>query len=673
MRSVTKVLIVLLKRLPARSTTHLLRTSLKISVGLLTIVALPIAAPGSTASTLRNNLAPPVPPTNAVTNPVLANGGFNPCLERPVSWRWAIDSVVGATQLRAIASVTVVTLESGIARTLPSFRSFTTNSGKPSMHATAMVSLLVDQHVGVVASTPVINVRSVGFGDGGDRALAREVERIVRSVGVTNLSGDTTGGHKRVVLAMPIGSTDQLRQTRAWIAAGLRSGRVLTVAASGNEATSVTQPGSFAQVLTVGGSTTEGGVWKDMGGASGSNTGPEVDLLGPGCQSVVLVDPADIPAESKPTGTPLYPDRPLPGPNYRVTTGTSSATATVSGAAALLWASQPTLHAVQLKRLLQSGGRESHSNERGFGLASLARIEPDVAVPVVGLAKSGNRIIVRIADPLLAAASGSDGLDGTWPLSGIAKVAWTTDPSDNPKWKVVDAPVLGRAIFENRSGTCKNLCELAFPKTGIVLRVRAMDSAAFAEIGSTWSGNGGRFGEASIVLGRGSGPTTRPPSEPPGTTLDPNVVSTAFAEWRRGFGPLADRWEAARNAIAEVSPPSTPAAGNTGQEYIDFRNRVRPLVVELCKVQDEVRARVFAKWPGWPSAPKVPPSDPYQLMYNCTPGLDGSGIEYAMLIAPRGTPIGDSPHYQRGFRAWDTHTARLRAFIAGQPLPPYPK
>jgi hypothetical protein len=629
----------------------------------------------------------PQPPSGAATTQppaesAQAAGVLKPCLERPVSWRWAIDSTVGSFAAKPLAGVSIINIEAGRSRTLPSFRSLSTGGpGRLDFHATAMVSLLVDNQVGIVGSSYNILVKSVGYGSGESAALAREVEAAVRAAGVINDKGDTKGAHRRLVLSLPLGSTSGLAATRKWIAAGLRSGRVLTIAASGNEASAVLQPGSFPEVLTVGGAGPDGTLWRDAGPASGSNVGPAVDLLGPGCQVVVRVDPTDIPPSVKAPGTPQFPDRPMPGPDYRVTTGTSGATAIVAGAAALLWASQPTLHAVQVKRLLQSSGREQRSDARGFGVASLERIELDTAVPRIELTRAGKIVKVRITDPDLVPA-GADGLEGSWPHSAIAKVAWSTDANPT-KWNLVDPVTAGRATYERQAAPCKNVCQLAIPEKGSVLTVRAIDSAAFAELGGAWDGTSGRFGEAKLsIRGTSPVPTTRSVSpttvgsRPPTTTtrttttIDRAAVLAAYEAWVQGFVPYIDRWVAARDAIAAVAPPTLPAAGNSGPEYSELRMKLKPLIIDLCKVNDEIRERIFGRWPGYPFSPRESPD---QHLYGCTPGLAGSGINYAMLIEPRGTPIGTSKYYQRDFRVWDMQTARLRAFVAGQPLPPYPQ
>ena len=294
-------------------------------------------------------------PVSAEESPFLS-----PCLETPESDTWVRDSVFGAADLPELGRVTVVDLEDGVTRRLPTFAAIDIGPGTPTFHATGMSSLLVDSLVGLVAGSQQITARSTGFGDGYDPNIGRELEAIARSVGVTDANGNTTGPFRRVVVAMPIAGDEKLRQSRTWIRAGLRSGRMLTIAGTGNEhLTRVRRPAAFPETLAVGGSSPSGAVWSEPDNKAGSNVGPETDVLAPACQVVVALDPQDIPADrvSGPGKQRRFPDRRL-AKGYYVTNGTSEATMIAAAVAARLWSANPSMHAMQVKRAVErSGGR----------------------------------------------------------------------------------------------------------------------------------------------------------------------------------------------------------------------------------------------------------------------------------------------------------------------------
>ncbi len=161
---------------------------------------------------------------------------------------------------------------------------------------------------------------------------------------------------------------------------------VLLVAAAGNSADQgnpVVYPAALLgkSALVVGAS--------NAGGtrASFSTTGPYVDLLAPG------VDVLGALATGIPTGffTPVA----TPGANgtYGYGTGTSFAAPEVAGAAALVWAANPTLDAAGVAATLEAtaSGQGSWTKDAAFGAIDIAAavqralggVPPTVSTPVV--------------------------------------------------------------------------------------------------------------------------------------------------------------------------------------------------------------------------------------------------------------------------------------------------
>lgn len=600
---------------------------------------------------------------------------LSPCLEIPESVSWVRDSVLGSEARPELGAVTIVDLEEGVARRLPTFGPIEIGAGPPDFHATGMSSLLVDSMVGLVAGSKKITVRSTGFGDGYDPNIARELEAIARSVGVTDLNGNTTGPFRRVIVAMPIGGVEKLRQSRSWIRAGLRSGRMLTVAATGNEhLTKVSRPAAFPEAVAVGGSSPSGAVWSEPDNKAGSNVGSETDVLAPGCQVVVALDPQDIPADkvSGPGKQRQFPDRRLPT-GYYVVNGTSEATMVAAAVAARIWSANPSMHAVQVKRALERSGGEAHSNSRGFGIVNLAGVPIDRSVPTVRLVANRTTLALTIRDNTAPVLKGDDGVPGQYPESGIAAVAYAT--TTNGPWTVVESEVQGAAFFD-RSPKCQNICALPIPAGVSTMIVRAMDSGEWSRLGGSWTGVEGTFGEATWRLVGPARPTTSAaptPSKPTTTTsresslastttvVDQAVESPEYRAYRQSFGEFVPLLESAIDEVRVVAPPDRPIEG----KVTSFAGSVQPSVNRICTVTDAITAR------SWKS-PVRPPSmtNPWKVQFWCIANLTGSEFGYANTFGQKSTPIGDHPCYRKFFATWETNLATLKAFVAGAVVPP---
>lgn len=110
---------------------------------------------------------------------------------------------------------------------------------------------------------------------------------------------------------------------------------IITVISAGNSNSSITKPGSFAGVITVGAST------KDNTSATWSNYGSKLNFLAPGGST--LLDPTN--------DKNIYTTS--SNGSYKYASGTSMAAPIVSGAASLLLAYKPSLSNEDIKNILR--------------------------------------------------------------------------------------------------------------------------------------------------------------------------------------------------------------------------------------------------------------------------------------------------------------------------------
>ena len=316
---------------------------------------------------------------------------------------------------------------------------------------------------------------------------------------------------------------------------------------------------------------------------------------------------------------------------------------------------------------------EAHSDSRGFGIVNLARAPIDRSVPTVRLVANRTTLALTIRDNPAPSLTGSDGLSGQYPESGIAAVAYAT--TSNGPWTVVEPDVQGPAFFD-RSSKCQNICALPIPAGVSTMIVRAIDSAEWSRLGGTWTGVEGSFGEAtwrlvgparptSSVAGtpttRGTNTTsTTRGSSSSNTTVAEGVESAEYRAFRQSFGEFVPLLESAINDVRAVAPPDRQIEG----KVTGFGSTVQPSVNRICALTDTITAR------SWKS-PERPPAmtNPWKMQFRCIPNLTGSEFGFANTFGQKATPIGDHPCYRKFFTTWETNLAMVKAFVAGVPLP----
>src|SRR5207244_6119211 len=195
---------------------------------------------------------------------------------------------------------------------------------------------------------------------------------------------------------------------------------VLVVAAAGNESQSGNPVEYPAALLQPVGSRGQGGSGLSVGASTTagtrarfSNTGTYLSLAAPGENVFGAASALSSPA--------TYPRAALPGSRagvYGFASGTSFATPEVSGAAALVWAANPTLTAAQVAETLEetASGLGNWTPELGYGVI-------DVAAAVARASGGGSDGV------LLSGVRVNDRVRLTWsgPAGGSFRVRLTRD------------------------------------------------------------------------------------------------------------------------------------------------------------------------------------------------------------------------------------------------------
>jgi subtilisin family serine protease len=171
---------------------------------------------------------------------------------------------------------------------------------------------------------------------------------------------------------------------------------VLVVAAVGNEFARGNPVEYPAALLQPNGSNGVGGSGLSVAASTSagqraafSNTGSWVSLAAPGENVFGAVSPLSSPV--------LYPRTELPGAKaglYGYGSGTSFAAPQVSGAAALVWAANPSLTAQQVAQILKetASGRGTWTSELGFGVIDVAAAVERAQSGLPGVLLSGKRV-----------------------------------------------------------------------------------------------------------------------------------------------------------------------------------------------------------------------------------------------------------------------------------------
>jgi len=386
------------------------------------------------------NAAPPDPPTS----PDQVSGIYPQVVRATKVWQQGITG----------GGVTVAVLDSGIepdadlvqpdSRLLASVNfadeRFTSDPGGHGTHIAGIVagngSNSGGEFTGIAPQANVVDVRVLGStGSGRISSVVRGIEwvlahRTAYNIRVINLSfgAPATLPYR----ADPMSAAVEI----AW-----RRGLVV-VAASGNggpQRDTVVTPGIDPYVITVGATDDRGTVgrgddllaWFSAWGSADSNAKP--DLVAPGRRIVSLRVPGsalDV----------LFPDRVVVAQNgatYFRLTGTSMATAVVSGAAALLLQRRPTLTPDQVKALLV-GTTQQYGGDSGQVLpdpiadgSGLLNAYAAVNTPPPGAPATGGLLFGTLQSPVSVACVNK----GLRPADGFARSLYPVLFGSPLNWK----------------------------------------------------------------------------------------------------------------------------------------------------------------------------------------------------------------------------------------------
>ena len=292
--------------------------------------------------------------------------------------QWYVDflRLQDAHKITTGAGVRVAVLDSGVGnhrslagRVLPGV-DFVEKGGDGRQdvygHGTMMAGLIAGQGrvLGVAPDAHILPVSVTGEYSAGGQATRDGIEWAV--------------SHGAKVINISLGSEDFSGLKEAIDRA--IAADVVVVAASGNTSQElvVTYPGAYPEVLTVGGVDAKGNH------SAISVDGPQVDISAP----------SDRISSTGPRGT------------YRLGTGTSAATALVSGAAALVRAKFPELSAAEVVHRLTATatdkGPPGRDDEYGFGVLDVVRaltadVPPLSSTPPTDRPGSGDSRTVPLA------------------------------------------------------------------------------------------------------------------------------------------------------------------------------------------------------------------------------------------------------------------------------------
>ncbi len=296
-------------------------------------------------------------------------------------WQFAATraDAVPASVLRAAGSITMAVIDTGADLTAPDLAAksplaYSAVTGAPDVrdlvgHGTFVASL---------AAGSVSNGDGIA-GFGGDARLI--VVKASRPDGSFTDVDEAKGivyavDHGARVINLSLGGPETSRTERNAINYAVSRGALL-IAAAGNEYGEGNPVEYPAALLQPEGSNGVGGVGLSVGAstlsgarAGFSNTGSYLSLAAPGENVFGAV------SATSPTQT--YPRVALPGSTaglYGFASGTSFATPQVAGAAALVWAVNPSLTAQAVARILKetASGHGTWNPELGFGVIDVAR------------------------------------------------------------------------------------------------------------------------------------------------------------------------------------------------------------------------------------------------------------------------------------------------------------
>jgi hypothetical protein len=398
--------------------------------------------PGLSSAGLVRSVTPDLP-----LRPQQVTRSLSFCTDPLCAQEWWVHAVGADVWTPPGPGVPVTMIDSGVDLSHPEF------SGRPNtipLNAQTYTAIEDELHGTATAST--VGAPQNGVGIEGIYPQAKLQVWDASLGGVLTVGGEISGLSSAVangpgVINLSLGGTDRLTIEEHAILAAFGAGS-LVVASAGNDREDGSPrsfPASFAHVLTIGATDESNRV------AFFSSASPDMDLAAPGQDMVVAV-----PTYWNPSG-------------YQPLDGTSFSAPLVSGAAAAVWTTRPTLTNTQLfeviRRSAHRDGGRGWNRDTGYGIldvnAALAKKEPaadpqepneDVyLVKPNGLFKSGHPSLTSRSRPrqtLVAHVEQGDDAEDVYRayLPAKGRLTVTVKPSANVNLEVWGRKT--RTVFE---------------------------------------------------------------------------------------------------------------------------------------------------------------------------------------------------------------------------------
>jgi len=253
-------------------------------------------------------------------------------------------------------------------------------------HGTQVAALIAANHdrhgmAGVAPGVQIMPLRVLGKCGGFDSDIIAAARWAVNLPVLDPVSGSALPGPAvpARILNLSLGGVGNCSAAYRDLVAAVQAQGVMLVVSAGNDGGAVNTPANCDGVVAVGGtdhSGLKGAVTISGGGLFASSLGRHVTLTAPMGDCVNVIDPTTRQACLYPIVSAANPGDPGPVPysepsvamfftgdystsavNGRIGVGTSFAAPQVTGAAALVWSSSPTLTAQQVRSILQSTTR----------------------------------------------------------------------------------------------------------------------------------------------------------------------------------------------------------------------------------------------------------------------------------------------------------------------------
>jgi subtilisin family serine protease len=357
----------------------------------------------------------------------------------PLEWEYAATQAdaVPLSILRAAGSLTIAVVDTGADFTAPdlaaksptgfSVRAGTDAARDPSGHGTFVASL---------AAGSTSNGEGIaGFGGAAKLLVVKAGSADGSFTDVDEAAGIVYAvDHGARIINLSFGGSGTSPTERAAVAYAARHGALL-VAASGNDARNgnpVEYPAALLQPVDSGGI---GGIGLAVGASTTSSV--RAPFSGYGSWISLVAPGVDVLGALPSAGAPTFQAIRLPGSHrgrYGLASGTSFATPQVSGAAALVWAANPSLSATDVATIL----KETASGD-GIWTPSLGYGVLDVAAAVASA--SGHPLVA-----LDGVRLGNDELL-TWRGHGVSKFRLTVRINGGRSRVVLDGTTATTASF----------------------------------------------------------------------------------------------------------------------------------------------------------------------------------------------------------------------------------